>query len=145
MKPGLKYLLLAAALFFASVICDAQTTKVRGRVTDDTGEGVPFAAVYFAGTTVGITTDMDGYYNLENRDLSANVVVAQLLGYDTQGKQVHPGQFNEVVFVLHLTDNRLTGAKVKADNKKARELLANIQKHRATNDPDNHPEYECDV
>ena len=70
MKPGLKYLLSAAVLLFASLVCNAQTTKVRGRVTDDTGEGVPFAAVYFAGTTVGITTDMDGYYNLENRDLS---------------------------------------------------------------------------
>ena len=145
MKPGLKYLLSAAVLLFASLVCNAQTTKVRGRVTDDTGEGVPFAAVYFAGTTVGITTDMDGYYNLENRDLSANVVVAQLLGYDTMEVFVQPGKFNEVDFTLRLADNRLSGAKVKADNKKARELLANIQAHRSTNDPDNHPEYICEV
>ena len=144
MKPGLKILLTAAPLF-AAVFCGAQTTKVRGRVTDDTGEGIPFAAVYFAGTTVGITTDLDGYYNLENKDLSANILVAQLLGYNTVGKQIHPGQFNEVDFTLALTDNRLTGAKVKADNKKARELLANIQKHRDRNDPDNHPEYICEV
>ena len=144
MKPCLK-LFIAVILLFVPLLCGAQTTKVRGRVTDDMGEGIPFAAVYFAGTTVGITTDLDGYYNLENRDLSANVVVAQLLGYNTVGKQIHPGQFNEVDFVLPLMDNRLSGAKVKADNKKARELLANIQKHRDRNDPDNHPEYECDV
>ena len=139
MKPCLK-LFIAVILLFAPLLCGAQTTKVRGRVTDDMGEGIPFAAVYFAGTTVGITTDLDGYYNLENRDLSANVVVAQLLGYNTVGKQIHPGQFNEVDFVLPLMDNRLSGAKVQADNKKARELLANIQKHRDRNDPDNHPE-----
>ena len=124
---------------------EAQTTKVRGRVTDDTGEGIPFAGVYFKGTTVGITTDIDGYYNLEDRNLADSVLVAQILGYDTDEKTVRPGQFNNVDFSLRLTDNRLTGAKVKADNKKARALLANIQKHRDRNDPENHPEYTSEI
>ena len=144
MKPGLK-VLCTAALLFASLLCGAQTTKVRGRVTDESGEGIPFAGVYFKGTTVGITTDMDGYYNLETKDLNSFVLVAQLLGYDTMEVFVQPGKFNEVDMTLHTTDNRLTGAKVRADNKKARELLANIQRHRATNDPDNHPEFVCEI
>ena len=144
MKPGLK-VLCTAALLFASLLCGAQTTKVRGRVTDESGEGIPFAGVYFKGTTVGITTDMDGYYNLETKDLNSFVLVAQLLGYDSMEVFVQPGKFNEVDMTLHTTDNRLTGAKVRADNKKARELLANIQRHRATNDPDNHPEFVCEI
>ena len=144
MKPGPKHL-IAACLLFVSLVCGAQTTKVRGRVTDEAGEGIPFAGVYFKGTTVGITADIDGYYNLETKDLTRYVLVAQLLGYDTMEVFVQPGKFNEVDFTLRLADNRLSGAKVKADNKKARELLANIQAHRSTNDPDNHPEYICEV
>ena len=144
MKPGLKHLIVAC-LLFVSLVCGAQTTKVRGRVTDEAGEGIPFAGVYFKGTTVGITADIDGYYNLETKDLTRYVLVAQLLGYDTMEVFVQPGKFNEVDFTLRLADNRLSGAKVKADNKKARELLANIQAHRSTNDPDNHPEYICEV
>ena len=144
MKPGLKHL-IAACLLFVSLVCGAQTTKVRGRVMDEAGEGIPFAGVYFKGTTVGITADIDGYYNLETKDLTRYVLVAQLLGYDTMEVFVQPGKFNEVDFTLRLADNRLSGAKVKADNKKARELLANIQAHRSTNDPDNHPEYICEV
>lgn len=144
MRPGLKHL-IAACLLFVSLVCGAQTTKVRGRVTDEAGEGIPFAGVYFKGTTVGITADIDGYYNLETKDLTRYVLVAQLLGYDTMEVFVQPGKFNEVDFTLRLADNRLSGAKVKADNKKARELLANIQAHRSTNDPDNHPEYICEV
>ncbi|MBP5566670.1 MAG: carboxypeptidase-like regulatory domain-containing protein [Bacteroidales bacterium] len=144
MKPGLKHL-ITACLLFVSLVCGAQTTKVRGRVTDEAGEGIPFAGVYFKGTTVGITADIDGYYNLETKDLTRYVLVAQLLGYDPMEVFVQPGKFNEVDFTLRLTDNRLSGAKVKADNKKARELLANIQAHRSTNDPDNHPEYICEI
>ena len=127
------------------ITAGAQTTKTRGRVTDTQGEGIPFAAVYFQGTTTGITTDLDGYYSLENRNLSDSVLVAQMLGYDTVEKTITPGHFHNTDFTLVLTDNRLSGATVKADNRKARELLANIQKHRARNDPDNHPEYTCKV
>ena len=108
--------LLAALLLLLGIVCQAQTTKVRGRVTDENGEGIPFAGVYFKGTTIGITADIDGYYNLETRDLGCRLLTAQLLGYDTASKQVHPGTFNEVNFVLPLTDNQLSGAKVKADN-----------------------------
>ena len=116
MKPGLKHL-ITVCLLFASIVCGAQTTKVRGRVTDENGEGIPFVGVYFKGTTVGITTDLEGYYIIETRDPKCVVLAAQLLGYDTRMAMVNYGQFNEINFVLPLTDNRLTGAKVRADTK----------------------------
>ena len=63
----------------------AQTTKVKGRVTDSaSGEGIPFVAIYFYGTTIGVSTDMDGYYSMETRDTTANILCAALLGYETQ-------------------------------------------------------------
>jgi hypothetical protein len=111
MKPRLKYL-VACLLLAIPFICGAQTTKVRGRVTDENGEGIPFVGVYFKGTTVGITTDLEGYYNIETRDPQCVVLAAQLLGYDTRMAMVNYGTFNEINFVLPLTDNRLTGARV---------------------------------
>ncbi len=138
---------LAAIFLLLSVtlLAAAQTTKVRGRVTDTSGEGIPFAGVYFEDTTIGITTDLDGYYYLETRDLTAVTLIAQLLGYNTATTKVTPGVFNQRNFVLEVTDNELTGARVKADNRKARRLLANIDANRHRNDPDSHPEYVCDI
>lgn len=138
-------LLIAASLLIAEIGLHAQTTKVRGRVTDDSGEPVPFAAVFFEGTTVGITTDLDGEYYLENRNLSDKVLVAQLLGYETVRKTVHAGSFSTVDFTLRLSDNRLAGAHVKADNKKAKRLLAGINANRSRNDPDSHEKYKVKV
>ena len=87
----------------------AQTTKVRGTVTDaDTGEPIPFAGIFFKGTTIGLTADIDGKYTLETRDPAAQILVCQLLGYDTQEKAVKRGAFTEVNFRLKLTDNQLS-------------------------------------
>jgi len=140
-----KKFLLIFALSLVSVYCLGQTTKVRGRVVDTEGEGIPFVGVYFENSTIGITTDLDGYYSLETKDFSLKVLTAQLLGYDTEKAEINPGRFSTVNFTLKLTDNRLSGATVKADNRKAKRLLANIQAHRDKNDPDNHPEFECEI
>ena len=124
----------------------AQTTKVRGRVTDaETGEPIPFAGIFFKGTTVGQTTDLDGYYNLETRNADAHILVCQLLGYDVQEREIRHGGFTQADFQLHLTDNRLNSAFVKADNRLVKRLLANIDRHRARNDPEQRPHYGCDI
>ena len=137
--------ILALLLGFA-VSALAQTTKVRGTVTDaDTGEPIPFAGIYFKGTTIGLTADIDGKYTLETRDPSVKVLVCQLLGYDTLEVPIKHGAFTEVNFKMRLTDNRLNGSFVKADNRKIKRLLANIDKHRARNDPDLRPHFKCKV
>ena len=132
-------------MLFASVQLLAQTTKVRGSVTDETGEPIPFAGIYFKGTTIGITADIDGRYTLETRDPEARILVCQLLGYDTQEVAVKHGAFTQVDFRLKLTDNQLPGAFVKADNKRIRRLLANIDAHRDRNDPDRRETYKCKI
>ena len=121
MKP--RVLLAVLLLTIAAVSAFAQTTKVRGRVVDEQGEGIPFVAVMFEGTTVGITTDLDGYYNLENKDLSNKVLVAQLLGYESARVNVRPGVFNQIDFTLRLFNHELAGAQVKADNKRPSDCL----------------------
>ena len=145
----MKKLLLTLCLLASALLPLASqnlVTKVRGVVTDaDSGEPVPFAAVFFKGTQTGLTADIDGRYSLETRDRDATVLICQLLGYDTVEKEVRYGVFTEVNFKMHLTDNRLSGAIVKADDRKIRLLLANIEAHRDRNDPEQREWYSCEV
>ena len=142
----MKRTLLILITLFAAISLGAQTTKVRGTVTDaDTGESIPFAGVFFKGTTIGMTADIDGKFTLETRDPAAQVLVCQLLGYDTQEVDIKHGAFTEVNFKLKLTDNQLSGAVVKADNRLIKRLLRNIDAHRERNDPDLRPHYSCKI
>ena len=56
----LRIIILLAGLFWA-VGASAQTTRVRGQVTDAAdGKPLQFVSVVFPGTTIGITTDEQG-------------------------------------------------------------------------------------
>ena len=133
------FILVSTAVF-------AQTTKVRGRVTDvATGEAVPFAGVFFKGTSIGTTTDLEGNYSLETRDSSATVLVCQILGYDEQEFNIEKGSFSTRDFKLKLSTNILREVVVKADNSKIKRLLNNIDAHKDVNDPERRPQYYVNV
>ena len=75
MKVCIRFIAAVFILVLSAVSALAQTTRVKGRVTDaSTGEGVPFVAVYFEGTTIGVSSDLDGYYMLETRDANVRVL-----------------------------------------------------------------------
>jgi len=132
-------LLSTAAVF-------GQATKVKGRVVDAaTGEGIPFAGVFFKGTTVGVSTDFDGYYSLETRDPGTSVIRAEIIGYDPEEKEARLGSFNELDFSLTVTDNRLTAATVKPDNSRMIRMLREIDRNRNRNDPERRASYKCDI
>ncbi|MBK6620664.1 MAG: carboxypeptidase-like regulatory domain-containing protein [Saprospirales bacterium] len=39
--------------------------QISGRVTDSSGQPLPFASIYIQGTSVGSTSNAEGYYKLE--------------------------------------------------------------------------------
>lgn len=134
------------AMLFAVLQLEAQTTKVSGSVHDaETGEPIPFAGIYFKDTAIGLTADIEGRFTIQTRDPNAKVLVCQLLGYETEEQTIKHGAFSQVEFRLKLSDNELPGAFVKADNRRIRRLLANIDAHRINNDPDQRPFYQCNV
>ena len=138
-------LTLFLALLFALPMT-AQTTKVKGRVTDSaSGEGIPFVAIYFYGTTIGVSTDMDGYYSMETRDTAANILCAALLGYETQMIRISRGAFSEVDFRLHSVNSSLNAAVVKPDNRYMKWILGQIDAHKKFNDPERRDAYVCDI
>ena len=84
------FLLLMASL------ATAQQTVVYGIVKDaDTGDPVPFANVYFKGSTIGVTTDFDGRYRLVSSNRGDTLVFAYM-GYGEKIVAIQPGITQEV-------------------------------------------------
>ncbi len=70
-------------MFFFSNIA-AQTGTVRGNVFDqDTGEPIIYGNVYLGGTTLGATTDFDGFFTIPNVPTGDYSLVATYIGYDS--------------------------------------------------------------
>ena len=113
------------------------TGKVRGRVTDTSGEPVPGAGILIKGTNTGVSTDIDGRYAIDATQ--GTVLVVSSLGYKntevTVGRSAvlnitledENEMLNEVVFVGYGTQKKanLTGAVsvVKSDAIKDRPAL----------------------
>ncbi len=133
---------LSLMLLGAVVCAAAQSTRVRGIVRDaDTGEPLPFVSVYFDGTTIGISTDLEGHYSLETRAKDAQVLTASLIGYESLSVKVTQGVFTEINFTLRPDPRQLEAARVKPDDRYIRSILRKLDQSREINDPDNAPDW----
>ncbi|WP_294140603.1 DUF5686 and carboxypeptidase-like regulatory domain-containing protein [uncultured Sanguibacteroides sp.] len=121
----------------------AQTTKVRGRVTDaKTGEPLPLVSISFVGTTIGITTDFDGYYTIETR-AEVSEIMAAYLSYERQVVKIKPGAFNTVDFKLEPVVTDLGEVTVTPGENPAHAILRNISKNKKRNNPAEKDSYHC--
>jgi hypothetical protein len=90
---------------------------IKGRVTDaETGDPIAFANVIMKGTTIGITTDFEGYFTIQSQNLSDSLSVSYL-GYVSQNKklinqpeqtvnfQLWPSSFELEAFVFEAGEN----------------------------------------
>ncbi len=147
MSGKIKYAILTAVLMtLCQIHAFSQSTRVKGRVTDDTtGEAIPFAGIYFKNSTVGVSTDIDGYYTLETRENVSDTLCAVILGYDPAESTVRKNSFQEIDFRLHLTENNLTASRVKPDGSRVKRLIDNIDRNRDRNNPEKKDEYSCRI
>jgi len=76
-------------LLLISLISQNQlfAAKIKGKITDESKQGLPFVSVYIEGSTLGSTSNADGQYFLELADGNYTVVFRHL-GYETQTKQI---------------------------------------------------------
>ena len=69
---AMKNLFSVCIFFFAFVSFVQAQTKVSGVVLDENNEPIPFANVVFINTKIGVTTDIDGKFNLKSdKDFTA--------------------------------------------------------------------------
>lgn len=80
-------ILFHALLFLSPAYFQAQTTQnavIRGTVLDQgSGEPVAFATVRLQGTSIGVTTDLDGIFSITGLKPGDYVVEISYLGYDS--------------------------------------------------------------
>lgn len=133
----IRKLLIALTMFLVAITAAGQTTRVRGGVYDaETGEPLPFVGIYFDGTTIGITSDLDGRFSIETRSPEAKVLTAQLLGYEPLSIPVNKGAFSEINFHLMPDKRQLDAAIVKPDDRYIKSVLRKLDRSLSKNDPD---------
>jgi hypothetical protein len=79
----LRNIFVFISLLFVSA-ASAQTATIRGTVTSSTsGEAVLFGVVYLEGTSLGVQTDINGFYSLTQIPAGTYTLVAQHSSYDS--------------------------------------------------------------
>ena len=133
-------------LLLTAISAAAQSTRIRGIVRDArTGEALPFVGIYFDGTTIGISSDLEGRYSLETRDPAAKVLTAQLIGYKSVSVPVNQGSFSEINFALEQDPRQLEAAVVKPDDRYIKSILRKLDRSLRENDPDRGPDWNSRI
>jgi hypothetical protein len=79
-----KNLSLSWIMWLIPLFAAAQTGSIKGFVYDrDNGEPIIFTNVYLKGTTFGIATDVNGFYNLTRIPPGSYTLMVTFVGYDT--------------------------------------------------------------
>jgi len=134
------YFPVAFLLLFAGLAC-AQSGRpsLTGRVTDArTGEPLAFANVFLASTTLGVTTDQNGRYILNNLPLGTVDVAASYLGYKLFSKSLRLEDAPPVTLDIALTPSEvlLEAVEVKArENKEWQHQLGRFSREFIGNTP----------
>ena len=83
-KNRILTLSILLSLFIINIIFAGTTGKIAGRIVDqETGEPLPGVNVIVKETTLGSTTDIDGYYVILQVPPRVHTVVASMVGYAT--------------------------------------------------------------
>ena len=89
-------LAMSALALLTAVSLSAQNIQIKGVVKDSDGLPLPGAAVYIPGTSVGVTTDLDGLFTIQAAPGTGLVISS--IGFDQQTVKVSREQdFIEVV------------------------------------------------
>jgi len=111
-------------------------------VTDaSTGEALPFVNVYFTGTTIGISTDFDGFFSIET-DQAVDSLSVSYLGYITLTKKLQKGKTQTIYFQLRENLNELPEAIVRPGENPAHRIIKGAQKNRKLNSYENLKAYQ---
>jgi len=97
-----KFLSLLGAILLCTTLAFAQQKAVSGRVTDESGNPIPFASITLKGKKSGVTADADGNYIINNVK-PGDILVISALGRSP--KEVSVGAGNMPLVALDRSAN----------------------------------------
>lgn len=139
---------LSIALLFILLLSTslrAQTTKIRGKVTEKgSSEAVPFVNVLLKGTTSGTVTDFNGEYFIETKAVSDSVVFS-CLGFKPVTLPIVKNSFQNINVEMEQVDIQLNEVIVLPGENPAHLLLKKVISQKEVNNPENvnSYSYEC--
>lgn len=142
MKNTFYYLCLLLLVLSTDIY--AQYT-IKGRVKDiETAEPVPFANVYFKGTTIGINTDFDGYFTIQTPKLYDTLMVSYI-GYLSKEAVVDKSKKEQIInFQLKPENTKLEEVKFVARENPSWAIMRKVMKNKRKNDKRRLAHYEYD-
>ncbi|MBK7853786.1 MAG: TonB-dependent receptor [Bacteroidetes bacterium] len=96
-------------LILGTQLTKAQTTTIRGFVYEkETGEPAIFVNVYLKGTTLGVNTDINGYYSIVKVPKGSYILTATGIGFDTITQEVIVAEEDIITRKLYLPKKAVT-------------------------------------
>lgn len=107
---------------------------VKGIVVDGSnGMPIPFAGVYFKGTTIGTTTDADGRYTLKTRRVGDSLTV-KVVGFIERSVYLKKSENQTIDFRLEANVAQLGEVVIRAGENPAFRILRGVWRKRSEND-----------
>jgi len=88
-------------IFLISTLVADAGGILKGTVTDEKGEAIPYANVWIKNTTYGVVTDVNGRYFMELKN-GNHIIVFSFLGYETIEKEILMQEGKMIVFNVKL-------------------------------------------
>lgn len=108
----------------------AQDAGIQGNITSENGEPMIGVTVLLKGTTIGVTTDINGHFKLTSLKAGKYTVVVSYLGYITKEESVTVSPGEKTTLSIQLAEDNLelqtTTITAKSHEQKIREQAFNV-------------------
>ena len=135
--------IILVMLFLSEV--SGQKTEIIGKVTEKkTGTPIPYANIYFAGSIIGITSDINGNYHLSTSKPGKTIEISAI-GYKKQSVPINIGQKNLIDFVLEEEVFLLGEIDILPGENPANILMKKVIANKETNSPSGFPSWKSRI
>ena len=123
-----------------------QKTKVSGLVKDSiTGEALPFVNVFFKGTKVGVTTDLQGKFSIETFYATDSIVIS-FIGYKKVILPIQKDKAQQLTVYLNESFTSLQEITIiSSDVNPAHAIIDNVLKNKKINNREKLDAYQYEV
>lgn len=137
---------IVVLFFFAALVATAQqVTLVGDIVSEETGEPIPNASIFFQGTSIGTSSNNEGSFFLQTELTRRRVLVVSAIGYYSQRFQVEPGAMAGIQIALKEKTTTIEEIYVRPGENPALPIIAAVKEHRKENDRFMRPDLAADV